>query len=147
LENGGTPLERFKVKPTEQILLKGSLLYRLTKWRHVRCQGILTSERLVLGKKLNPMWSVIPRLYSYIRGKKIIFQIPLTRLESMRYDKADMGQYIILRTTDGSEYPFFPDGLFSKRETWIKSIPEAVKLACPGTSVKEEANSTIFCGS
>jgi len=137
-------MDRFKAQPDEEILLKGALIYRKSKWRFVRCQGILTSKRLVMGKRLNPMWSIIPRIYSYIRGKKIVFQIPLQSFDSIRHNRKEMGQYIILKTDDGAEYPIVPDGIFGKRETWLKAIPDAVSAAFPETEVKLNADSVEF---
>ena len=134
-------MERFKAHPGEEILLKGSLFYKTSKWRGVPCQGILTSKRFVMGKKLNQLWSVIPRLYSHIRGKKIVFQIPLENFDSITYNK---GTLITLKTTDGAEYQVIPDGLFSKKETWIQAITDAVQAARPEIKVKVNADSVEF---
>jgi hypothetical protein len=54
---------RFKVQPDEEVLFKGPLTYHKSKWGLVNCEGVLTTKRLALGKKLNPMYSIIPRLY------------------------------------------------------------------------------------
>jgi len=137
--------ERFKIQPDEQELMKGPLSYRKSKWGFVACQGVLTTKRLALGKKLNPMWSIIPRLYVLIVGRKIVFQIPLENFHSIRHDKEEMGAYFIIRTTDGSEYPVTSGSLFGKsNDDWISAIADAVRGAVPGVAVQKNPTSVEF---
>ncbi len=137
--------ERFKVEPDEQVISKGPLSYRKSKWGFVACEGVLSDKRLALGKKLNPMWSIIPRLYVLIRGRKIVFQIALENFHSIRHDKEEMGAYFIIRTTDGSEYPVTSAAIFGKKnEDWIQEITDAVKSAHPGMKIKTSDTSVEF---
>ncbi len=137
--------ERFKVQPDEQVLLKGPLIYSKSKWGSVSCQGVLTTRRLALSKKLNPMWSIIPRLYVLIMGRKIVFQIPLENFHSIRHDKEEMGAFFIIRTLDGSEYPVTSYAIFGKsNEDWISAIADGVKGVSPVVSVRQNPTSVEF---
>lgn len=137
--------ERFKVQPDEQVLMKGPLSFRKGKWSGVSCQGTLTNKRLALGKKLNPMWSIIPRLFVLIMGRKIVFQIPLENFHSIRHNKEELGLYFIIRTMDGTEYPVNSEAIFGKKnEDWISAIADAVSSAVPGLTVHKEPTSVEF---
>jgi hypothetical protein len=137
--------ERYKKQSDEEVLLKGDLTYRKSKWGFVSCQGILTTKRLVLGKKLNPMYSIIPRLYVLIRGKKIVFQIPLEKFHSIRTDQEELRGYFIVKSTDGTEYAISSTAIFgAKNEDWIEAIKNAVKGASPAISVRQNSNTVEF---
>ena len=132
--------ERFKVQPDEQVLLKGSLTYRKSTWGIVHCQGVLTTKRLVLGKKLNMAWGIVPRLYVWIRGRKIVFETPLENIQSI-----ETGNYFVLKTNDGSEYPLVSDRfLTAKNEDWVRAITDAVNRAGGNVLVKPGTDSVQF---
>lgn len=137
--------DRFKVQTDEQVLFKGPLVYRQSKWGRVSCQGVLTTRRLVLGRKLNPMWGWGVRLYVLFAGRKIEFQIPLDHLDSVRHDEEENELYFILKTTEDLEYRIRSDSLVGKNNNdWIRAITDAVRLANPGVVVREQATSVEF---
>jgi hypothetical protein len=106
---------------------------------------VLTTKRLALGKKLNPMWSIIPRLFVLVMGRRIVFEIPLDQIRSIRNDPEEMGLYFILRTITGIEYPINSDALIGKsNDEWIRALTDAVRLANPDVLVREQASSVEF---
>ncbi len=135
--------ERFNVQPDEQVIIKGELVYIKSKWVVVSCQGILTNKRLALGKNLNPVWGFIPRLYSYFRGKKIVFQILLQNLEAITHQ--DKSELFTLKTTDGSEYSVMSTSLFGKKKNdWLQAITAAGQNAQPDRRAVVNVDSVEF---
>ena len=146
---------KFKRGPGESVLMKGDLNYHVGepgvmnmmkgKYKVTECNGILTSTRFVACKKQRYFpWGPLIWIFIYFFfSNKIVFEIPLTSLASIR-SEGGKSKMFILKTHDGFEFNLTSATIFDKRPAWLQAIKDAVVRLSPGMKVQENETSIEF---
>ena len=147
-------MEKFKLNPDEQKLMKGDLQlvqgeagianFFKGAYRVIECTAFLTSQRFVLCKRRKYFpWGPLIWLFIALAKRKIVSAIPLGSLASIKSDSGKSKAFIV-QTSDGQEFKVVSVSLFDKRQEWIQAISAAVSQACRGTKIQESEGLVIF---
>ena len=153
-------MERFRRQPNETTLLKAPITYLrgeqtfkaiMFQGASMDCKAFLTSQRFVAVQKSSWMDNLgaLFILVAWLVPKKIIFEIPLENLASVRYGEAKVNHELILKTMEGTEFKIRLTGLADTfggdtRKVWIKTLSDAAKETCPEIEVKGDETTTEF---
>jgi hypothetical protein len=144
-------MNRFRKQTDEKILLKAPIIYLkgeqtfkaiMFQGAAMDCKAFLTSQRFVaLHERKWHMLGGLTFVIALFIPKKIVFEIPLEDLASVRHGEAKVSHELIMTTTDGTEFTIRFDGLKDtfggdSRKVWIETIGEAMQEAWPEIEVQ-----------
>jgi len=133
---------KFALRIGETLIKEGYASYLKSTLNVLQGNGYLTSKRFVYCKKSTFLFYFLlgPLLGYLIKGKQVIFEIPLARFSAISLQKQGLGKKIVLETKDGQQY-----GLgFLNQDAWLKAIGETVINFVPGTTVKQDSERVNF---
>lgn len=147
-------MEKFRRRPGEEILLKGTIDYLrgeqtfkaiMFKGAVKECKAYLTTERFVACEESKlKMFGFLLLLISYFVAKKIVFEIPLDTLASIGIPQEKGSQELFLKRSDGAEFRIRLNSLFNVREKWVDTFSDAVMKNRPGIEVLKSETGIEF---
>ena len=133
---------KFALQIGESLIKEGYCTYLKSTLNVVQGDGYLTSQRFVYCKKSTFIFYFLlgPIFGHLIKGKQIVFEIPLSQFSAISQQKHGLGKKTVLETKDGRQYGVG----FISQNAWLKSIGETVINFIPGTTVKQESERIDF---
>ena len=133
---------KFTLQIGETLIKEGYATYLKSTLNVFQGNGYLTSQRFVYCKKSTFLFYFLlgPLFGHLIKGKQVIFEIPLTQFSAISQQKHGLGKKTVLETKDGQQYGVG----FISQDAWLKSIGETVISFVPGTTVEQDSERIDF---